>query len=438
MSGVFQIKQYENPHIGKLIKALREHRKISQETLARDAYFNRTTLSQIELGNQACPDELLLAIKAALKVEDLPLRDIERVEFREELYKWHGVISERKLDEAQELREKLSIIKLLPEDKELNILFSLFECKLLLSLNDLDASKKILDAFVIEELRDIQLYHYYYNQGTFCIRSKHNQEALDFYLKAYDLMKCGLEKNIALYYSIAISYERLGLVTQAITFLEEACMIQSTGHGSIPEFHSYSFLGANYTGTGHLQRAKYMLDRAHAIAINDYNSNVAAGTKANLGLVHLNYGFLFRMARKLRRAIEHLDTALMHLDIDDVNYLEALYQKTRCFMEMGNLSSCMDLLVHGHKLSIYNKVYRLMFEAIRLMLDNNDESAKKLETHILPYMLENNFVYPALDYAMFLRDYYKTKGRGFKTRSLEMSDVVCTVLNLMHEGGVIE
>jgi len=435
---VVQIKQYENLHIGILIKALREHRGMSQEALARDAFFNRTTLSQIEIGNQTCSDDLLSAIKTALRAEGLPLRDIERTEFRKALYNWYSIISERKLDEAKELQEKLSVIKLLPHDKELYTLFLLFECRLLLLLNDLDASKKILDSLAIEEFSDIQRYHYYYNSGTLCVKNNHNQEALDFYLKAHDLMKCGFEKNIILYYNTAITYEKLGLVTQAISFMEEACIIQSTGQGRVSEFHLYSFLASNYTGIGHLQKAKYLLDKAHAIAINDYNSNETADTKATLGLVHLRYGFLFRMARKWNRAIEHLDKALIHLDIESVNYLETLYQKARSFMEMGNLSSCMDLLANGHKLSIYNKVYRSMFEAIKLMLDNNDESAKKLETNILHYMLENRFVYPALDYAMFLRDYYKTRGRGFKTRSLEMSEVVCTVLNLIHEGGVIE
>jgi len=435
---VLQIKQHIKPNIGKLIKDLREHRGMSQEELAQAVYSNRTTLCQIELGNQACPDDLLLAIKMALDVEDLPLRDIERVEFRERLYKWYSIISERKLDEAQGLRIKLSIIKLLPHEKELNILFSLFECRLLLGLNELTAADEILDTFVIEGFSDIQLYHYYYNLGTYSFKVKHNEAALDFYLKAYELMKCGLEKPITLYYNIAISYERLGLITHAIAFLEEAYLIQSPGPGGIPAFHLYSFLGANYAGTGHLQRARHLLDKAHAIAINEYSSNVTASTKSNLGLVHLNYGFLFRMARKWSVSIEHLDKALAYFDIGDINYLEALYQKTRCFIEMGNTLTCTDLLAVGTKLSSNNEVYLLMFEALTILLNPNDESVKNMEVNILPYLLKNKLVYPALDYAMFLRDYFRTRGRGFKMRSYVMADMVCTIRNLMHEGGVIE
>ena len=437
MYGVFQIKEHDRPHIGKIIKDLREHRGMSQEALARAAYFNRSTLSQIELGNQECPDDILLAIKTALEVESLPLRDAERVEFRDALHKWYDIISERKQDEAKELRAKLSIIKLLPHDKELNILFSLFECRLLLFVNELAASKEILDAFEIDDLSDIQLYHYYYNQGTYSVKSKHNQEALDFYLKAYEMMKYGLEKNIALYYNIAIAYERLGLVTHSIMFLEEACKIKSTNQSSVPEFHLYNFIGANYARTGHLQRAKYMLDKAHTIALNNYKSDENASTKKNIGTIHLNYGFLFRMARKWNRAIEYLDKALTYFDIEHISYLEVLYQKARSLIEMGNTLSCTGLLADGTKLSKDNEVYSLMFEALKIIVNPNDDSVKHLETNILSYLYENKLVYPSLDYAMFLRDYYKTR-RGFKTRSLEMSDVVCSIISLMHKGGVIE
>ena len=180
-----------------------------------------------------------------------------------------------------------------------------------------------------------------------------------------------------------------------------------------------------------------MLDKAHAIAINEYSSNITASTKFNLGLVHLNYGFLFRMARKWSISVEHLDKALTHFDMENINYLEALYQKTRCFIEMGNTLTCTDLLAVGTKLSANNEVYLLMFEALAILINPNDESVKNMEANILPYLLKNKLVYPALDYATFLRDYFRTRGRGFKTRSYVMADMVCTIRNLMHEGGVI-
>jgi len=236
---------------------------MSQEDVAAAAYISRSSLSQIELGIAKCPDNLLIAIKAGMGLENLPLLDTERVAFRDKLYKWHDIINERKLDEAKELREKLSTIKLLPRDRELNILFSLFECKLLLSMDELEAAKKILDAFKIDKLSDIQLYHYYYNQGTYHIKSNIIQEALDFYLEAYNLVTFGLAKNIMLYYNIALAYYRLGFAAKSTTFLEEAYSLHLAGHdnNNVSEFDIYNLLGVFYAGIGVLQRGKYFLDK---------------------------------------------------------------------------------------------------------------------------------------------------------------------------------
>jgi len=436
--GVFQIEQEK--HIGIIIKELREYRGISQETLAREAFFNRSKLSQIELGNQDCPNDVLLAIKTKLDIVGLPIKESDRPEFRDTLHKWYELISERKWEEAKELRIKLSIIKLLPHDVELNNLFSLFECRLLLGLNDLTASKDILDNFetVLSGLTDIQKYHYHYNYGTYSVKSKLNNQALDYYLKAYELMKLGLEKNITLYFNIAICYERLGQVSRAVTFLEEACTLHPHSQNNVPKFYLYNFLGVSYARVGLLQRAKTMLDKAHSIAFDEHKASESDDSKTHMCMVYINYGFLFRMAKKWNRAIEYLDKSISFADKSTTNYIEAVYQKTRVLIEMGNTLSCNSLLSEGVLLSKANEVYTLMFEALKHMINTTDDSAKILETKILRYMLDNNIMYPALDYATFLRDYYRIRGRGFKTRALEMSDTVCNIFNQMHEGGVIE
>ena len=434
---MFKIKQADKPHIGKIIRDLREYRGLSQEELARVAFFNRSTLSFIESGSQDCPDDILLSIKTALDLKDLPLHDYERSVFRDMLHKWYNIISERNLSEAEELRIKLSIIQLLPHDIELNNLFSLFDCRLLLGLNMLEASKGILGVFEakLNELSDTQLYHHFYNQGTYNTRKKQYKIALEYYLKSYELMKYGFEKNITLYYNIAICYERLGYVALAVTFLEEARRLHTFGQNNVPELNVYSFLGINYAYTGHLQRAKTLLDKAHAIALNDYNASEIA--KYNLCMVLSNLGYTYRLAKKWSRAIEYLDNAVQYTTNETSDYLEILYQKIRTLIEMGNPLSCADLLSEGVKLSKGNEVYSTMFEALKLLICLTEKSAKQLEIKIIPCLLDNNVFYPVLDYAIVLRDYYKTR-RGFKTRALEMSDIIFTILSKMQEGGVIE
>lgn len=438
MCGGIRIKQYENPHIGKIIKELREHRGMSQEALAQEAFFSRSTLSQIELGNQECPEDTLSAIKMALNIEHLPLRDAERPEFRDMLHKWCSVISERNVEESKVLRKKLAIIKLLPHDRELNRLFSLFDCKYHLLLNDLIASKKVMEELKddLDELSDIQLYHYYYNLGMHNVISKQYQAALKFYLKAYELMNHGFEKNLTLYFYIAYCYHELGYVARATAFLEEVCKYFDKSLGNIPELSVYCLLGTCYIRTGLLQRSKIWLDKAFTIATNEYKANENSYTKEHLGIILLNYGLLYRMAKKWNIAIEYFDKAFTYLDEDNDNYLETLYQKTRTTIEKGNSLFCNNLLAKGIKLSKGNEIYAIMFEALKLIITPSEESAKLFETKIIPFLLENDHDSLLLDYCSFLRDYYKSKGKGFKTRALDMSDIICNVYLKMHEGGI--
>ena len=433
-----QINQIVKPHIGKVIKRLREYRGMSQEALAHAGLFNRTTLSQIELGKLDCPDDLLMAIKTALNVELLPLLETERLRYKDMLYSWYDVISEYDTDTAKEMYEKLSIIKLLPHDIELNTLFVLFECRLMLWLNKFEDAKAIIDMLEsrLDELSDIQRYHYFYVAGTFHIKNKRNEEALVFYTKALELTKYGLEKSIPLYYNIALCCQRLGFVARTITLLEEACKLHTIGNNTTIDFRIYNLLGKNYMKMGNFQRAKIFLDKAYVIALSNCNANENKDTKAYVGIVLLNYGFMFRMSKEWHSAFEYFDKAITYLDKGDANYLETIYQKVRSLIEMKNPLSCMALLVEGVHLAKNSEVYTVMFEALKLMINLNDKSAEELETTVLPYLLKNEYIYPALDYAMFLRDYYKTKSKGFKIRALEMSDLICSIYSKMLVGGV--
>lgn len=439
MLEVFDIKPHTKPHLGKIIKELREHKGMSQDDLARITFLNRSMLSQIELGNKNCPDDVLSVIKAALGLENLPLCQMERSNFKDRLYKWYSVISERNLNQAKELKEKLSIIRLVPHDRELNILFSLFECRLLLGLKELTEAKKILDEFEanIDELSDIHLYHYHYNQGTYFVRSAQNQTALDCYLKAYELMKCGLEKNLPLYFNIAICYERLGKISLSTTFLEAARRLHSEGNNTVPAFSLYSFLGANYARAGNLQISKFLLDKAYTIALNNYETNANENTEIDLCIVLVNMGYMFRLAKRWNMAIECLDKAMQHIAKETTHYLEAVYQKVRCLIEMRTPLFCTNLLAEGALLSKGDETYTVLFDALSCLINPTENSVKKLELKILPYLLENNCYILALEYSKFIRDYYKSR-RGFKTKALNMSDIICTILHHVYEGGVIE
>lgn len=434
--------KHDRPHIGKILKSLREHRGISQETVAVAAHFNRSTLSQIELGNHDCSDELLNSIKLALDVDFLPLRETERPYFRSLLNKWYNAISERDWENAKEMRDKLSVIRLLPHDTEFNITFALHECRMLLPLNELDTAKAIIDELEdrFSELDVIQQYYHYFNQGSWNIRNKRNSEALAFYLKAYEIMKSGLAKNIVLYFNIALCYSRLGRFNRAIAFLEEACMLPTIGQNNISELQLFNSLGLNYARTGHLQRAKMLLDKAYTIALGNYKTNANKDTKANVGVILHNYGYTFRMSKQWNTAIEYFDKAFMYIDNETTSYLEVLYQKTRSLIEMRNHKVDSDLIEEGLFLSKSknDEDYVTLFKGLKRLIQPNDSDIEYLETKTLPYLLQNKLNCAALDYATFLKDYYSKKGRGVKKKVSEMAHIAFNILSEMLEGGVVE
>jgi len=420
-------------HIGTKIREVRKAKGFSQAELAQNILVDQSLLSKIETGTIDCPNELLRAIKKALDVEGLPMLEPERLNFKDKLHQWYDVISERDFVKAREMQKKLSVITFLHTDRELNIFYDLFHCRLLLGENDLEPAKEILDAFEINlnELNDIQLYHYYCNQGTWNIRSGLNSEALDFYLQAYELMKCGLEKCVTLYYNIAICYFRLGRVAQSTTYLEKARELGSGEQKNIPEFAIDNALARNYTQTSYLQGAKMLLDKCYTKALRDNNHE-------NIGRVLLNYGFMYHVAKDWNNAIEHLDSALSYLEKGSLNYLEMLYQKIRCFIETECYSSCTRLLAEGKMLSKENELYSILFKSLaHLTTPNNDKSINYLETKTIPYLLDKKFNYTALDYCDVLRKYYKKKGIGFQTKAYKMAEIICNIREEILDGGVI-
>lgn len=407
---------------------------MSQEALANVVFIVRNNLSLIELGKRDCENDLLEAIKKALGVEGAPLRESERPEFRERLYKWHNVIIERDWPVAKEMQKKLSVIKSLPRDKELNVLYSLFDCRMLIGTGDLKASKDILDDFEtrLDELSDIQLYHYNDNQGTWNAKSGYNNEALAYYLKVFDFTKRGLEKNLVLYYNIAICYYRVGCIARSVSYLEKAAQLYSNPQKSISEFHIDFLLATNYTRTGNLQRAKIVFDKCYAKALSDNN-------KTYLGMVLINQGYMYRKAKKWNTAIEHIDRAFDYVEKGNPNYLEALYQKTRCLIQMERFLLCKDLLAEGAELSKDDETYSILFKSLNHLTNLKvDSSVRYIEDITIPHLLEKNLVIAALDYCEVLKTHYEEKGRGFQTKMLKMAEIICNIREKLLEGDVVE
>ena len=431
--GDFMKQNNEKPTTGEILRDIRKAKGLSQTELGQKVLSDHATISKMEKGERNYTSDLLKKTKKALGVEGLPLNDKELENYRVKLREWHHTISERDWVKAKEMQKNLAVIKFMPYEKELNALYDLHKCRHLIGLGELDAAKPILESFDIRvnELKNMSLYHYYYNKGTYAFKKKHNSEALDFYMKAYAFIQGGMEKDITLYFYIAHCCERLGFVFRAIAFLREAHELLE-GNKYVSEFYIYNYLAILYIQTGHLQDAKKLLDICITNAKDIRNKHYK-------GLALLNHGFLYRVGEDWDIALEYLDEAFEYLDKGNRNYLEAFYQKITCMIEAGYTSDIFALLTAAEKRAEGDEEYTIHFKALGYMcIPTKPGSLKYLESVAIPYMLENGYYCAALDYCKFLRRHYKKRPSKYQSRALKIAQTICDINDRMLEGGVLK
>jgi len=431
LQGVIGIKECNVP-IGEKIKQVREIKNVSQEMLGMEIGCSRAGVYQLESGKQSCSSSVQWEIKRALGVEGLPFTEFERKSFRDKLYFCNKLIDEGNFIEAKDGLEKLSVIVFLPCDWELNALYNLFYIRLLLKLNDVEAATAILtDLNQLAPEFDNELNHFYYfNKGTVCSKSGNYKDALDCYLKSRDFMKGGFEENQWLFYNIAYCLSKLSYVFSTIVFIENGYPFQAAEQHTLTSFALEHILAKNYLVAGHVKKAKKLL-------ANCLEKAKSKDDKMLISLILVDFGHLYRINQDWCTAVEYIEDALNYLQKGSVSYLEALYQKVRCHIGMGNFPVCKTLLQEGHELSQSNKIYAVLFEALdHLMTLNDDKSMSYIEDVAIPLLLEVSAKTTALDYCKILQKHYSKKGTLKKQLSIEK--IVAGIYEDMLEGGVIE
>jgi len=407
---------------------------MSQGELAVKILNDNSVISKVEKGQRVCTPDLRDQIKVALDAEDLPVTASACQHFRVKLNEWYNVINKRELAKAKDIQQQLAIIKLAPHEKELNTLYDLFDCKLLIGLNKLEAARKILKFFDarVKELKDMQLYYYYYNKGTYEVKHERNQEALDFYMQAHEIIQHHKEQDLILYFNIAHCCERLGLVSRAIAFLEKARDLAGDSQKGVFELKIYNALATLYIQTGHFNGAKKLLTTCLTKAEQ-------LGSNERVGIALINHGFLYRIGKAWETSIEYLDNALPYLEKGSRNYLETYYQKGRCLVSMKHYTKATSLLEEIEKEAESNEVYTILFKSLRHMMPPNiSSSIEYIESVAIPYLVKNYYYSAALDFCEFLRKHYKKKREQRQSKLLNITEIVCDIHNRMIEGGVVE
>jgi len=413
------------------IKILRKSANYIQEDLAEALGCTKSKISKIENGNQDYSPEDIAVVRKFLGVDNVPFNDEEFMDFKQRLYQWRDLIKNRLTDEARKKQSDLAVITRMYFEPELNMLYRMFEIKLLLTdalivKTNVALAKEMLlsEEILIEEATKENQHHFNYNMGTLNIYKQDFKTALQYYLKACDLEVYVLEKDISLKLNLAICYSMLGKYALAIGIFEEAYpFIDYNRHSSI-RIYIDNTLAVNYFRIGHVSRAKRLLRKC-------LSERPGTDSKYFLGLSYHNYGCACWKSNEYKEAISYFDRADGYFDKSDRMYVENIYWKVRCLIASKKDSKA-RLLISEVKPHIEgNEHYLLMFDSLsHLLTINDDASINFIEQKTIPSLIDKYEHYRAIDYCEVLKSrFIMWSNKGYKKRLVKLKAMICDIID---------
>ena len=404
-------------HVGEKIKEIRRHLGLSQENIARDLCCSVATISRIERGQAECGSDMLRAFKAAMGVEAAPLTDAEIATYRERLYIWEQLMADRRMSDARDLGQELSVILKLPHERDLILLYEIFEVKMLLAEGDFDNSYKKLDILEksFKAISPEHHFHYYRARSTLYFREDDGEQALKFGLKALELKEdC---RNLAsLYYSIAVNYSMLNRPFAAIMYLEEARRHHNDDMLSVLGVFIDHVLPDSYLKIGEFSRAKPLLDAA---LLRAESIGRKLGRKKYIGMILHLLGIYYGKMGDAEQALDYFDRAFEYFWKGGPDYRENYYHKTRCLIVMRRYIEAKDMIEQALITDNNEKFTVLCNSLLHLMTLREIASQNYLEHCAIPYLVDKSEYFITLDFCEQLEEQYKKSGNGKK--SLEIA-----------------
>jgi len=410
--GVLDVGRDKKPNaeltIEQKITALRVARGVTQKALAEAMNCGISSVQRAESGERKYTEkELELGLKF-LDMVGMPLTDKELTSFKGKIYVFRDRIRDELLEEARKLQQELSVIVHAEFEHDLIMLYRAIEARLMIKERKLDVARTILEPLLdwVEKVTNEALYHLYHSLGSLCIHEGNQDKALDYLLLADAMEADGFEKEPTQSYNLAACYNHFGKYAVAVGMFERIYDWFNNDKSSIPMLILNNNLGLGYLRTGHVKEAKEYfnktLDRAKSL-----NSTRFIGYSLhNLGCVHLKLG-------EHKKAIDFFEEASKQFSEGDNNYLENLYFKALCQIEMK--SPMREMTINrGLSLANGNSHYELLFNSLSHLLTISEKSEMAsmdyIEHTTIPYILEKYEYYRVFDYFAALEKAYARKG----------------------------
>lgn len=407
--------------LGEKIKQIRKSKGLSQENMAHYLGCSIATISRIEQGKADCSEEMLEDIKKFLGVIGAPITDQELEYFWNRLRVWSNASGEYRIEEAQRIRNEVSIVLQLPYETDFIMQYYVYEAKHFLAMRESEQAENSLNmaSRYLEEANKWNRYIYHSIEGIILSNRGMVMESLRANLKALEFKEDDINGS-GLILNIARRYYEIGRLLHAQMYLEQGRKEYNKQFGD----DMVSIFAIQFDD---LQANLYGCIGEHSKAQKLYEKNFvkakSLGNERHMAFALNNMGHLYMRAKKWGKAIDYFDQAHAYFKDMGAEYaITTLYQKTLCYFHLKELDQCQAMLEAMLPLAADNEEFAIKIESIaHLMTMKDSESSEYIANVTIPYLLEKHNPSAALEFCELLEEYYQKKGALKK--SLEIAAI---------------
>ncbi|MCL2362983.1 MAG: helix-turn-helix transcriptional regulator [Defluviitaleaceae bacterium] len=433
--------------LGEKIKQVRNAMGISQENMAHAIKSSKSFVQRLEQGQVECSAEMLAKIKKFLEIENAPLLEHELIMYRNRIWIWDDLISARRLADAKAMERELSSILNLPFERDLFLLFSMSEIRLMyITEHNIPAVEEKLNAAedLLAGASNEALYMFHRNKGFFYSVNSDYKNGLKHYLQTLDIVSDDIKPDMAIYTNIGMMYMSIGKPYHAIMYLKDALQ----GHGGdrthIIRTHTNSMLAMAYMTIGEHAKAKKLFDESLVQAKNMNDGAIIGLTLSNMSVLSIKMGNYDEGVRLCDQALEYClgkdyQSTISINDEGRGNTLQLilLFNKGLGLLKMREFPKCQEVLEYGLVLAKDDKRSSVVFNTLKHLMSLSDsDSIKYLENEAIPYLRAGGGLDKllALDICKEIESHYKKKRA--KTKALAFTSIARDIYEEMFIGEV--
>ena len=416
----------QRPALGERIRQIREAKGMSIETLAKEINSNKSTVSRLERGETVISAENMAKIRKILGIEDAPLLDNEIELYNRRVWVWHEMLYTDRILDAKAMQGEMQAIMHLPYEHNLIGMYLVQEARLLARDRDISGMTERLaqaEQYLNNASNELLfLYHSTLANANLTksagYSKKFLKEALKHTLIALEHETDNLKADSRFCLYLGSIYTRLGDPIKGIFYLERALQqaqqALSPGNINFMRVNIGVELSQLYVYMGKLKAAKNLINTTITIAKSLNVVHQISALQVFLASIAFKENKYDEALEYSLQAEKHIPSSitLIHLLTERVAILQKLKKTTesKALMEqIRERAQGQDLLI-------------LRLDTMEHLLNlNNGDSAKYLETKVIPKLITEGNGYDmlkALDICKELEAHYLKKKAKTKAMAI--------------------